>query len=376
MQIYLDNAATTKMKKEVIEVMVDAMENYYGNSSSIHGKGREAEDALEKARESLSKIIGATKDEVVFTSGATEGNNQIIRSYGKPGAHLITTTVEHKSVLLAMKEVEKHGAEVDYLDVNEKGGISLEQLREKMRKNTALVSIMMVNNETGVITNIEDVAKVVRSISKKAKIHVDGVQGFLKYPIDVKKMDMDFLTVSAHKVHGPKGVGFLYVRKGQKPDSLMLGGAHEYKMRAGTVNVPGIMAFEQAAKELEANREANLTHVLEIKKAFIQGLSSFEGVYVTSPLATSSAYILSVSFEGVRGEVLLHYLDEKGIYVATGSACTSKDHKDSHVLDAMHLNKERLLGSIRFSFEEETTMEEITYTLEIIEEALHFLRRT
>ncbi len=375
MQIYLDNAATTKMKKKGIEAMVNAMENYYGNSSSIHSRGREAEDALERARESLAKIIGAAKDEVIFNSGATEGNNQIIRSYGKPGAHIITTVVEHKSVLLAMKEAEKCGAEVDYLEVNEKGGVSLEQLQNKMRKNTALVSIMMVNNETGVMNDIKEVSQVVRNISKKAKIHVDGVQGFLKYPIDVKDLDIDFMTVSAHKVHGPKGVGFLYVRRGQKPDSLMLGGAHEYKMRAGTVNVPGIIAFQQAAMDLEVNREANLAYVLLLKKAFIEGLSSFEGVYITSPLATSSAYILSVSFQGVRGEVFLHYLDEKGICVATGSACTSKDHKDSHVLGAMHLNQDRLLGSIRFSFEEETTMEEITYALEIIDEALHFLRR-
>ncbi len=376
MQIYLDNAATTKMKKDVIQVMVEAMENCYGNSSSIHSRGREAEDALEKARENLSNIIGGTKDDVIFTSGATEGNNQIIKAYGKPGAHLITTNVEHKSVLLAMKEAEKNGSEVDYLDVDFNGEISLEQLKEKVRKNTALVSIMMVNNETGIMTNLDDVVKVVRGISKKAKIHVDGVQGFLKYPIDVMSMDIDYLTVSAHKVHGPKGLGFLYVRKGQKPESLMLGGDHERRMRAGTVNVPGILAFEYAALGLESNREENLAHVQRLKTAFIEGLTHLEGVYVNSPLATSSAYILSVSFEGVQGEVFLHYLDEKGIYVATGSACTSKDHKDSHVLEAMHLSKDQLLGSIRFSFEEETTMEEITHTLEIIEEALHFLRRT
>lgn len=375
MEIYLDNAATTKMKKEGINVMVQAMEKCYGNSSSIHSKGREAEDALENARESLAKIIGATRDEVIFNSGATEGNNQIIKNYGKSGAHLVTTLVEHKSVLLSMKEAERNGAEVDYLDVDEKGHISLDQLKEKVRKNTALVSIMMVNNETGMITNLKDVVNQVRSLSKKAKIHVDGVQGFLKYPMNVKALDLDFLTVSAHKVHGPKGLGFLYVKKGHKPESLLHGGAHERRMRAGTVDVPGIVAFEQAAIALDSNRERNLNYVLALKTDFMNRLTPIEGVKINSPLDESSAYILNVSFIGIRGEILLHYLDEKGIYVATGSACTAKDHQGSHVLEAMHMDKDRIMGSMRFSFSEETTLEEITYTVGIIKEALHFLRR-
>lgn len=375
MKIYLDNAATTKVKKDVISVMVEAMENYYGNSSSIHSIGRAAEDALEKCRESLSAIIGGDKDGVIFNSGATEGNNQIIRAYGKPGAHLITTCIEHKSVLLAMKNAQKNGAQVDYLGVDENGQISLDELKEKMTKNTALVSIMMVNNETGLSTDSKAIAQVIRSISKKTKFHVDAVQSFLKYPIDVKDMDIDFLTVSAHKVHGPKGLGFLYVKKGQKPESLLLGGEHEKRIRAGTVNVPGIIAFDYAAKKLHEDQDKNRAHVYNLKKAFINGLDGFTGIHINSPLEGSSAYILNVSFEGIRGETFLHYLDGKGISVATGSACNSKDTKNSHVLEAMHLDKQQLLGSIRFSFEEETTMEEITYTLEIIEEALHFLRR-
>ncbi len=375
MKIYLDNAATTKVRTDVISVMAKAMEDYYGNSSSVHSIGRAAEDALEKSRESLSAIIGGDKDGVIFNSGATEGNNQIIRAYAKPGAHLITSSIEHKSVLLAMKNAQKNGALVDYLGVDENGQISLDELKEKMTKNTALVSIMMVNNETGICTDSKAIGKVIRSISKKAKFHVDAVQSFLKYPIDVKDMDIDFLTVSAHKVHGPKGVGFLYVKKGLKPESLFLGGDHERRMRAGTVNVPGVVAFDYAAKKLNEDQDKNRGHVYELKKALIKGLDAFDGVHINSPLDGSSAYILNVSFDGIRGETFLHYLDEKGIYVATGSACNSKDTKDSHVLEAMHLDKQKLLGSIRFSFDAETTMEEITYTLKIIEEALQFLRR-
>lgn len=375
MKIYLDNAATTKVKKEMITVMADAMQNLYGNSSSIHSMGRKVENALEKSRESLSSIIGGGKDDIIFTSGATEGNNQVIRAYAKPGAHLITTCIEHKSVLLAMKQAEKNGAHVDYLGLDEDGQISLDELKEKMTKKTALVSIMMVNNETGLKTDPKAIAKVIRSISQRTKFHVDAVQGFLKYPINVKEMDIDFLTVSAHKVHGPKGLGFLYVKKGQKPESLFLGGDHEKRMRAGTVNVPGIVAFDYSANLLEKDRERNLAYVKALKTAFIDGLTYLNGVKINSPLGNSSAYILNVSFEGVRGETLLHYLDEKGIYVATGSACNSKDSKGSHVLEAMHLEHEHLLGSIRFSFEEDTTLEEINHTLLILKEALQFLRR-
>lgn len=375
MKAYLDNAATSPVHPEVIEVMTQALKDIYGNPNSIHKIGRDAEDALEAARKDIAETIHALGEEIVFTSGASEGNNHIIRSFIKEGAHFITTAIEHPSVLRVMDYASEQGVEVDMLSVDEKGQISLTELQEKLRKNTALVSIMMVNNETGAVNHPSDIVPVIRSVSSKAKFHVDAVQGYMKYPVDVREMDVDFMTVSAHKIHGPKGCGFVYMRKGQRPQSLLLGGEQERGLRAGTVNVPSILGFREAVRRNDAERIGGFSHVKGLKSLMIDLLSEIDGLKVNASMENASPYILSISIPGMRGEVLLHYLSDKGVYVSTGSACTSKDTKDSHVLQAMGLSKKEIQGSIRLSFQKETTEEEIRYAAQTIKEAVKFLRR-
>ncbi|MFH5836682.1 cysteine desulfurase family protein [Proteiniclasticum sp. C24MP] len=375
MKAYLDNAATTPVKPEVIEIMTKALKDIYGNPNSIHKIGRDAEDALEAARKDIAETVHALGEEIVFTSGASEGNNHIIRSFIKEGAHFITSCTEHPSVLRVMEYAATQGVQVDFLSVDDEGRIRLSELTEKLTKNTSLVSIMMVNNETGAVNDIPEIAAVIRSVSRKAKFHVDAVQGYMKYALDVKKMDVDYMTVSAHKVHGPKGCGFVYMRKGQKPQSLLLGGEQERGFRAGTVNVPSILGFREAAGKREEDRREGYLHVHGLKKKMIELLQEIDGLKVNSPLESTSPFILSVSIPGMRGEVLLHYLSDEGVYVSTGSACTSKDTKDSHVLQAMGLSKKEIQGSIRLSFQVETTEEEIEYAAQKIKEAVKFLRR-
>lgn len=375
MEAYLDNAATTRMKPEVISAMTEALKNVYGNPGSIHKIGRDAEDALEKARKKIASTINASGEEIIFTSGASEGNNHIIRSFIKDGAHFITTKIEHPSVLRVMEYAMSQGVKVDFLSVNQWGHIDLLELEEKVTKNTALVSIMMVNNEIGACHDPGVIAKIIRGRSTRAKFHVDAVQGYCKYSIDVKKMDLDFMTVSGHKVHGPKGCGFLYIRKNQRPLSLLLGGEQERGYRAGTVNVPAITGFSEAVTLTMSEMEKNHRHVAELKRIMIESLGSVDGLKVNSDHATTSPYILSISIPGMRGEVLLHYLSDKGVYVSTGSACTSKDTKDSHVLLALGLKDQEIKGSIRLSFEEKTTAAEVRYAADTIKEAVKFLRR-
>lgn len=375
MEAYLDNAATTKVRPEVISAMTEALKEVYGNPGSIHKIGRDAEDVLEKARKKIAATIGAAGEEIIFTSGASEGNNHIIKAFIKDGAHFITTKIEHPSVLRVMEYAQTQGVKVDFLSVDEWGQIDLKNLEEKVDKNTALVSIMMVNNETGAFHDPEVISKIIRKKSSRAKFHVDAVQGYQKFPIDVRKMDIDFMTVSAHKVHGPKGCGFIFVRKGQKPQSLLIGGEQERGFRAGTVNVPSIVGFSEAVTLKQSEMEENRRHVEGLRKIIADELGSIDGLKVNSDTESSSPYILSISIPGMKGEVLLHYLSDKGVYVSTGSACTSKDTKDSHVLLALGLKDKEIKGSIRLSFEERTTAEEVRYAAETIKEAVKFLRR-
>lgn len=375
MEAYLDNAATTKVRPEVISAMTEALKEVYGNPGSIHKIGRDAEDVLEKARKKIAATIGAAGEEIIFTSGASEGNNHIIKAFIKEGAHFITTKIEHPSVLRVMEYAQTQGVKVDFLSVDEWGQIDLKNLEEKVDKNTALVSIMMVNNETGAFHDPEVISKIIRKKSSRAKFHVDAVQGYQKFPIDVRKMDIDFMTVSAHKVHGPKGCGFIFVRKGQRPQSLLIGGEQERGFRAGTVNVPSIVGFSEAVTLKQSEMEENRRHVEGLRKIIADELGSIDGLKVNSDTESSSPYILSISIPGMKGEVLLHYLSDKGVYVSTGSACTSKDTKDSHVLLALGLKDKEIKGSIRLSFEERTTAEEVRYAAETIKEAVKFLRR-
>ncbi|WP_426349637.1 cysteine desulfurase family protein [Alloiococcus sp. CFN-8] len=376
MTIYFDNGATTKPYKEVIEKVADIMENNYGNPSSVHKLGLAADKALREARKSLGAIINCSEDEIIFTSGGSESNNFIISSYGRSGGHVITTEIEHASVRETYGALESRGVKVTYLKVDPSGRVDIEALGNAINKDTLLVSIMYVNNEIGTIQDIKEIGRLIKEKSSRAKFHVDAVQGFCKLPIDVKAMNIDFLSAGAHKIHGPKGVGLCYIKKNNKPEPLIYGGSQEQGLRAGTVNVPGAVGFALAAEITFKNMADNYSKVWELKKYFIEKLKELQMVYINSPLEDSfSPFILNVQFKGVRGEILLRYLEDKDIYVSAGAACSSKNSKDSRVLKAIGLNHEEILSSIRFSFCPDNTKEEIDRVIEELKIGLNFLRR-
>jgi cysteine desulfurase len=375
-EVYFDNGATTKPYEEVIEVVGKTMREYYGNPSSSHKLGMMAEQKLNECRDVVAKTINASREEIIFTSGGSESNNFLIKGFVKSGAHIVTTCIEHPSVLNTFKELEQSGCRVTYLGVDSFGRISLKELEESISSDTQLISIMHVNNEIGVVQDINAIGNLIKEKSSRAKFHVDAVQGYGKYKIDVKKAKIDLLSTSGHKIHGPRGVGFSYVRKGFVPKALISGGGQERNFRSGTENIAGIAGFAKAAEIIYNDLEDKFNRVKELKSYFIERLSTIKGVKINSDLSEwFSPYILSVSFVGIRGEVLLHSLESSGIYVSTGSACSSKDTKDSHVLKAIGLRPEELKGTIRFSFNKDNTKEEVDYIIEHLEKSLKFLRR-
>ena len=376
--IYFDNSATTKPYDEVIEETCNAMKEYYGNPSSLHNIGLKCEKRLNEAREYFASTIKADKDEIYFTSGGSEGNNLILKGLLKPGHHLITSAFEHQSVLDTCKVLENNGVKVTYLPVDKEGKISLEDLDEAITKDTVLVSIMHVNNEVGSIQDLEAIGKLIKERSSRAKFHVDGVQSYGKLPVDVKKMNIDYFTAAAHKIHGPKGCGFVYIKKGAVVNSLISGGSQERGFRAGTENLPAIIGFEKAAKMTFEKIDDNYNSAYEVKKYMIERLSEIKDVRINSPITDDfSPYILNVSFIGARAEVLLHLLEESNIYVATGSACTSKSSaaSGSYVIKALGLNSKEVESAIRFSFGHDNTKEEVDKTIEVLKTSLMFLRR-
>ena len=378
MEVYFDNSATTKPSEDVVEVMKNAMIDYYGNPSSLHSLGLKCQNKLIEAKKDIAEKIGAVKEEIFFTSGGSESNNMILKNFAKVGNHIITTKFEHASVLNTLKDLERSGVNVTYLNVDEFGFIDLKELEEAITKNTVLVSIMQVNNEIGSIQDLKEIGKIIKEKSQRARFHVDGVQGFGKIKIDVKKCNIDFYSASAHKIHGPKGIGFCYVRKGLSINPLIQGGGQEFGMRAGTENIPGILSFVKASDLAFHTLDENYNKVLEVKRYFIERLKEIKDIKINSPLIDNvTPYILNVSFFGVRAEVLLHMLEEKGIFVSTGSACSSKSAgtKGSHVLNAIGLEQKCIQGAIRFSFSKYNTKEEVDYTIENLQKSLKFLRR-
>lgn len=376
MEVYFDNSATTKPFDEVVEVVGDIMKNYYGNPSSAHSLGLKAEDKLKSSKRTFAKILNCSGGEIIFTSGGSESNNFLIRGFVKPGNHVITTRIEHPSILNVCEMLEKSGVEVTYLDVDCKGRIDLAELSNSIKKNTVVVSIMHANNEIGSVQDIEAIGKLIKEKSGRAKFHVDAVQSFGKLHIDVNRCKIDLLSASAHKVHGPRGIGLAYVRKGLCPEPLIYGGGQERALRSGTENLPAICGFALAAEKMNSSMEQNYERIFELKKYFIESLKSIENIKINSPLEQSFLpHVVSISFPGFRGEVLLHALEEKGIYVSTGSACSSKKHSQSSVLKAIGLNESDSEGTIRFSFNEWNVKEEVDYTLENLKSALMLLRR-
>lgn len=377
MNVYFDNSATTKPYDEIIEAVSKGMKEYFGNPSSLHKIGMNCEKRLNEAREYFASTIKCNKEEIYFTSGGSEGNNLILKGLLKPGHHFITTAFEHHSIISTCKQLEEKGVKVTYLDVDSEGRISLEDLEEAITKDTVLVSIMQVNNEIGVIQDIEAIGKLIKERSSRAKFHVDAVQGYGKLPIDVNKSNVDFLTVASHKIHGPKGVGFIYIKKGIILNSLISGGSQEKGIRAGTENLPGIIGFEKAAQMTFEEMESRYDKVLELKKYFVERLNEIKDIRVNGEIDGFSPYILNVSFLGVRAEVLLHLLEEQNIYVATGSACTSKSSAahGSYVIKSLGLSNKEVESAIRFSFSYENTKEEVDYTIDVLKKSLMFLRR-
>ena len=377
MNVYFDNSATTKPYDEVIEAVSKGMKEYFGNPSSLHKIGMNCEKRLNEAREYFASTIKCNKEEIYFTSGGSEGNNLILKGLLKPGHHFITTAFEHHSIISTCKQLEEKGVKVTYLDVDSEVRISLEDLEEAITKDTVLVSIMQVNNEIGVIQDIEAIGKLIKERSSRAKFHVDAVQGYGKLPIDVNKSNVDFLTVASHKIHGPKGVGFIYIKKGIILNSLISGGSQEKGIRAGTENLPGIIGFEKAAQMTFEEMESRYDKVLELKKYFVERLNEIKDIRVNGEIDGFSPYILNVSFLGVRAEVLLHLLEEQNIYVATGSACTSKSSAahGSYVIKSLGLSNKEVESAIRFSFSYENTKEEVDYTIDVLKKSLMFLRR-
>ena len=379
MEVYFDNSSTTKMNEEAIEAVASGMREYFGNPSSLHNLGLKSEKKLRECREILAKTINASESEIYFNAGGTEGNNLILKGILKPGSHYITTPFEHASVLNTVRRLSDNGVKVTYLKLDENGRIDLEYLKESITKDTVLVSIMHVNNEVGVIQDIEKIGQIIKENSTRAKFHVDGVQSYTKIPVDVKKMNIDFFTASAHKFHGPKGCGFVYVKKNNNLVPLIEGGSQEFGLRAGTQNIGCIMGLTKAAEIAYRNMENNFEKVKAIKERFIEKLKFIDNIRINSPLSDEfSPYILNVSFRGVRGEVLLHFLEESGIYVSTGSACSSKERVrigGSYVLKSLGLNNDEIGGGIRFSFSDDNTIEEVDYTIDVLNKGLKFLRR-
>ena len=379
MEVYFDNSSTTKPFSEVIDEVALGMKEFYGNPSSLHNLGLKSERKLKECRLILSKSINASENEIHFNSGGSEGNNFVLKGILKSGTHLITTPFEHASILNTVKKLEDNKVKVTFLNINEDGRIDLEHLKNSITKETVLVSIMHVNNEIGVIQDLKAIGEIIKENSIRTKFHVDAVQSYGKIPIDVKKMNIDFLTVSAHKFHGPKGVGFMYIRKPNTLIPLIEGGSQEFGIRAGTQNIPGIMGMSLASKMVNDNIDNNYKKVLKIKKKFIDKLNNIENIRINSLLNEKfSPYILNVSFKGIRGEVLLHFLEETGIYVSTGSACSSKEREKiggSYVLKTLGLSQDEISGGIRFSFSDDNQEEEIDYVIDNLNKGLKFLRR-
>lgn len=375
--VYLDNSATTKPYKEVVNEVAKCMEQYFANPSSAHKLGVEAEKKLKAAREKVAAFLRAKPQEIIFTSGGSEANNMAVLGVVSKGDHIITTKIEHPSIIRLLQDMEKDSFAITYLDVNCDGLINVEQLANSIKENTRLISIMYVNNEMGSIQPMDEIINIVREKSRKAKVHIDAVQALGKLNINVKDLGADLISFSAHKIHGPKGVGALYIKEGLRLRPLIAGGGQEFDIRSGTENLPGISGFGIAIEIMEKNFEDKQVHIRKLKQHFIEGLKSCDKIKINSPLDDKHIdNILNVSFEGVKGEVMLHSFEDYNIYVSTGSACSAKkgSHKN-YVLPAMGLNSMQAEGAVRFSFSYQNTIEEIDYTIDAIKKILPFLRR-
>lgn len=382
MECYLDNSATTRCLDSAAALMAGILCTDYGNPSSLHHKGVQAEKYVRHAREVIAKTLKVTPKEIFFTSGGTESDNLALRgaayANARQGKHLITTSIEHPAILNTMQYLEQQGFEVTYLPVDENGKIRLSDLEAAIRPDTILVSIMHTNNEIGALEPIAEAGELIKRVNPNTLFHVDAVQGYGKAKILPKRMKIDMLSVSGHKIHGPKGIGFLYVGDRVKIRPIVFGGGQERGLRSGTENVPAIAGMGKAAEEMYQNLDTDLDRMYALKQRLADGISMMENVRINGLCGRDSApHVLSVSFAGVRSEVLLHALEEREIYVSAGSACASNhpDTAGSATLRAIGLPKELLNSTIRFSLSVFTTEEEIDYTVQVLHELVPMLRR-
>ncbi|EOC99931.1 cysteine desulfurase family protein [Caldisalinibacter kiritimatiensis] len=381
MIVYLDNSATTRPRDEVIDVMNNMLKIDYGNPSSLHRMGLEAEKKVESSRQIIADFLRVRKDEIFFTSGGTESNNiaiqGLINKNSRAGKHIITTEIEHSSVLNIFKAYEQRGYDITYLNVDEYGFIDIEQLENSIREDTIVVSIMLVNNEIGTIQNLKQIKKIISKKNNNVKLHIDGVQAFGKIKVDIKDLGIDTFSFSGHKIHGPKGVGGLYVRKDVNLDPIVFGGNQERGIRSGTENVPGIVGLGKAVEILRDNFTQEKEKILSLKKYFASSIQEkIDNIKMNSLLDNRSApHILNISFIGVKGEVLLHYLERFNIFVSTGSACSSHKKGKSHVLKAINLKDQLIDGTVRFSFAYSNTKEELDFALDKLIESVNEIRK-
>ena len=379
--IYFDNAATTRAADEVAERVRYMLLENFGNPSAQSMMGVRAENELNDARKIMAKSINALPEEIYFTSGGTEDDNWAIfgtaEGYKRSGKHMITTSIEHPAVSEPMERLRQKGWDITVLDVDKNGYIDLDALRDSIRDDTVLVSTILINNEVGTIQDVVSIGRIIKERNHNTLFHADAVQAFGKYPIDVRKMNIDMLSMSGHKIHGPKGVGFFYMKKGLKVRPIIYGGGQERGQRSATENTPGIAGLAKAVELAMENMDASHEKVMEVKRTLAEGiLRDIPKTHINGPsIEEASPYVLNVSFNGLRSEVLLHSLEESEIYVSAGSACSSKKKGGSHVLRSLGLSEERIEGAIRFSFCRYNTVDEAAACLEMLKEKTAFLRK-
>jgi cysteine desulfurase len=381
MEIYLDNSATTKCYKEVADLVYKTMLEDYGNPSSMHQKGVDAEKYLRKAQEQIAGVMRVKPKEIYFTSGGTESNNWALfgTAFAKKraGKRIITTAIEHSAIAEPARRLEELGYDVVRLPVDGEGYVRMGELEKSLTPDTILVSVMMVNNEIGTIEPVADIGRMVHEKCPKAYFHVDAIQSFGKFRIYPKRMNIDMLSVSGHKIHGPKGSGFLYLDEHCRIDPIIYGGGQQNGMRSGTDNVPGAAGIGLATEMIYKNLDENVEHMYQLKERLADGLKKLDDVTIHGPadVRKGAPNILNASFIGVRSEVLLHTLEDRGIYVSAGSACSSHHRAGSATMAAIRANAKETESSLRFSFSELTTEEEIDETLGVLGEVLPQLRR-
>ena len=396
MEVYLDNSATTKITDGVRDIMLKVMSEDYGNPSSLHVMGVNAERHMTESAQKIADCLKVNPKEIVFTSGGTEANNLAligaVMAYHRVGRHIITTRIEHPSVYQPLLYLEENDYKVDFIPVDSAGKIIKDKLYESIKEDTLLVSIMYVNNEIGSVQDIEEIAREIKSVKNDIILHVDAVQAFGKYRIYPKRIGIDLLSISGHKIHGPKGIGALYVSDSIRLKPILFGGGQQRGLRSGTENVPAIAGLGQAAQELYENFDQKINKMYSLKQHFIREISRLDdvringlpvectsdrikGEYLPEQIMKTAPHIISVSFRGVRSEVFLHALEERGIYVSTGSACSSRHPKPSATLEAIGIPMDMINSTIRFSMSDTTTKEEMDYTVEQIRDILPHLRR-